>query len=122
VKEKRKVVVLGASTRPGRASGKAVARLVEQGMDVVAIGIRAGDIAGIKILTGRPVLQDVETLTLYISPKNQPEWYDYILAMKPKRILFNPGTENPDLKTLAENGGIQCDDVCTLVLLSLRQF
>jgi predicted CoA-binding protein len=74
------------------------------------------------IYTDKPIFSDIDTITLYIGAKNQPEWYDYILQTKPKRIVFNPNTENPELKTLAEKQGIETIEACTLVMLSIGNY
>ena len=114
----RKTVVLGASPNSKRYSFLAVQRLVESHKDVVAVGRREGEVSGIKILTDRPEIENVDTITLYIGSANQPPWYDYILSLKPQRIIFNPGTENRELEKLAETEGIECTVACTLVMLS----
>ena len=122
-KENKKTLVLGASPNPERYSFKATTQLHAHGYEVVPVGIREGEIAGIPIRTDRPVPEDVHTVSMYIGPKRQPEYYDYILhQIKPKRILFNPGTENPELEALAQAEGIETERACNLVLLSLGAF
>ncbi|GAA4023884.1 CoA-binding protein [Hymenobacter glaciei] len=118
----KKTLVLGASDNPARYSFRAAHMLKNHGHDVVPVGIRKGEVAGMAIHTDRPQADDVDTVTLYIGPQNQPEWYDYILGLKPKRILFNPGTENPELERLAQQRGIRTEEACTLVLLSIGQY
>ncbi len=119
----KKTLVLGASPNPERYSFKAVTALKEHGYEVVPVGIRQGEIAGIPIQTDLPEPQDVHTVSLYIGPKRQPQYYDYILnKIHPKRILFNPGTENPELEALAKEKGIETERACNLVLLSLHTF
>jgi predicted CoA-binding protein len=66
--------------------------------------------------------KDVDTITLYVGPQHQSEYFDYIVKTKPKRIIFNPGTENQELEELAEKNGIETMDACTLVLLSTGQY
>ncbi|HTL80112.1 MAG TPA: CoA-binding protein [Bacteroidia bacterium] len=117
-----KTVVLGASDNPERTSFTAVKRLLAHGDEVIAVGIREAEIHGVKIQTGKPEIKDVDTLTLYIGPRNQPEWYDYILKMKPKRIIFNPGTENPEFEEMCRKNGIEVVVACTLVMLSVGNF
>jgi len=117
-----RVVVLGASPNPSRISFEATRRLAQQGYDVFPIGVKEGTIEGIPIRTDQPRITDVHTLSLYIGPQNQPPLYDYILALHPQRIIFNPGTENTELKLLAEDAGIETEYACNLVLLATDQF
>ncbi|MBD2769043.1 CoA-binding protein [Hymenobacter sp. BT664] len=118
----KKTLVLGASDNPARYSYRAVHQLKNHGHEVVPVGIRQGQVAGLPIHTDRPQEPDLDTVTLYVGPQNQPAWYDYILGLKPKRILFNPGTENPELERLAQQHGIETEEACTLVLLSIGQY
>ncbi len=119
----KKTLVLGASPNPERYSFKAVTKLKEHGYEVVPVGIREGEIAGIPIRTDLPEPDDIHTVSMYIGPKRQPQYYDYILnKIRPKRILFNPGTENPELEELAREKGIETERACNLVLLSLNAF
>jgi uncharacterized protein len=115
----KKTVVIGASPNRSRYAYKAVGLLTEYGHPVVAIGRRSGMIDGVEIKTGMPVVTDVDTVTLYLAPGNQPAVYDYILkVIKPKRIIFNPGTENDELAKLAEGKGIEVVEHCTLIMLN----
>ena len=118
----KKTLVLGASENPARYSYLAINRLKNNKHPVVAIGKRSGHVAGIPIETGKEPFDDIDTITLYVSAKNQPEWYDYILQTKPKRLIFNPNTENDELKALAEANNIQTEYACTLVLLASGQY
>lgn len=118
----KKTLVLGASDNPARYAYKAVHSLKRHGHDVVPVGLRKGQIAGIDIHTDRPTDAEIDTVTLYVGPQNQPTWYDYILDLKPKRIIFNPGTENPELERMAQERGIETEEACTLVLLSIGQY
>ena len=118
----KKTLVLGASDNPARYSFRAMHMLKNHGHEVVPVGIRKGEVAGITIHTDRPQEKDIDTVTLYIGPQNQPGWYDYILGLQPRRILFNPGTENPELEELAHQRGIRTEEACTLVLLSIGQY
>jgi len=86
------------------------------------VGIRHGSVAGLPILEGMPEVSDVDTVTLYINPMRQPPYYNYLLALKPKRIIFNPGTENPELRALAQAQGIETVEGCTLVMLSIGNY
>ncbi len=115
-------VVIGASENPQRYSFLAVNRLRANGHPVVAIGKRAGRIGDTAITKEHPAITGVDTVTLYLNPTLQPEYYDYILRLKPKRIIFNPGTENTELIGLARQNGIEPKEACTLVMLSTGQF
>lgn len=118
----KKTIVLGASQNPARYSNMAVTRLNSHNHTVVAIGRREGKIGNTQIVTGQPKEDDVDTVTLYLNPQNQKPYYDYILSLRPKRIIFNPGAENDELEKLAQQNGIQTMEACTLVLLSIGQF
>ncbi len=112
-------LVLGATTNPSRYAHLATRRLLAQGHTVVLLGIREGDIEGIPIQVGQPDLaQKIDTVTLYVGPQHQAVYYDFLLGLQPRRIIFNPGTENADLMRLAEEKGIATEMACTLVLLS----
>ena len=118
----KKTIVLGASTNPERYAYKATAKLKAADHEVIPVGIKKGDIEGIVIENGTPEIKNVDTITLYLGPNRQEQYYDYILSLKPKRIIFNPGTENPVLMKLAEDNGIEVEVACTLVLLSLGSY
>lgn len=115
-------LVLGATTNPVRTAYKAIHRLVRSGHPVTAVGIREGEVAGVQIQLGTPILEDVHTVTLYLNPGRQAPLYDYILGLKPKRIIFNPGTENPELVHLAQAAGIETELACTLVMLATDSY
>ncbi len=118
----KKTLVLGASTNPARYSNIAINRLVGSNQPVVAVGRREGNVAGIDIQTGQPDVEDIDTVTLYLNPTNQKEYYDYILSLKPKRVIFNPGTENDELEAKLAAANIYPQEACTLVLLSTGQY
>ncbi|MGK0364420.1 MAG: putative CoA-binding protein [Saprospiraceae bacterium] len=118
----KKTLVLGASPNPSRYSNIAVNRLISYGHEVVPVGVREGEIAEIEIIKGRPEVEGIDTVTLYLNPKRQVEYYDYILGLNPKRIIFNPGTENPELSRLAREQGIETEVACTLVQLSIGDY
>ncbi len=120
--ENKKTMVIGASPNPERFSYKAVKLLLKYGHQVEAIGVKNGTIETLEIQKGLPNIDDIHTVSLYIGPFRQPEYYQYILDMNPKRILFNPGTENPELKSLAINAGIKVVEDCTLVMLNGGRF
>ncbi len=117
-----KTVVIGASPNASRYSNRAVNNLLDKNHEVIPLGIREGEIAGLKIITDRPDLQDVHTVTMYVGAKIQPEWYDYIIELNPKRVIFNPGTENSEFENMLSDKGIEVLENCTLVLLSLGHF
>jgi len=118
----KKTVVLGASANPERYSYLAVQNLTKQNHSVIAIGNKAGLINGVAIITDHPAEKDVDTVTLYLNPTAQKEYYDYIFSLHPKRIIFNPGTENDELENLAKAKGIQAIEACTLVMLRTGQY
>ena len=114
----KKTLVLGASPNPERYSNKATLRLLEAGYEVFPVGIQAGRIGELDIAIEMPFYEDIDTITLYVGPANQAVYESYIFSLKPKRIIFNPGTENPHLMMAAEEKGIQVVAGCTLVMLS----
>jgi predicted CoA-binding protein len=118
----KKTLILGASTNPTRYSNLAAHRLVEHGHTIVNVGLKLGEVAGVPIELPEIIHQDLDTITLYLGPNNQAPYYDYILKSKPKRIIFNPGTENAELERMAENIGIETTEACTLVLLSTGKY
>jgi len=120
----KKTVIVGASPNQSRYAFLAANMLREYDHNIVPIGIKQGEVAGEEILDIRkkPAIKDVDTITLYIGPRHQPEWYEYLLSLKPKRIIFNPGTENDEFEKLAESRGIEAMQACTLVLLRSHQF
>jgi predicted CoA-binding protein len=120
--EKKKTLVLGASDNPSRYSFLALHRLRSHGHPVVAIGKKTGIVGDVQIEKEKKEWKDVDTITLYLNPTHQKQYYDYIVSLKPKRIIFNPGAENDELSELAINNGIQPMEACTLVLLSTNQY
>ena len=118
----KKTVVLGASDSPMRYSFLAVRRLKSYDHPIIAIGKKKGSVDDIQIITEHPVMDDVDTVTLYLNPMHQKQYYDYILSLHPKRIIFNPGAENDELAALAKQNGIQPVNACTLVMLSTGQY
>lgn len=118
----KKTVLLGASDNPSRYSYLALNQLRAKNHPVEAIGRKRTTVADITIDTEKKPVEGVDTVTLYLNPDHQREYYDYILSLKPKRIIFNPGTENKELAALAGQNGIQTIEACTLVLLSTGQY
>ena len=119
---KKKTLVIGASQNPARYSYLAVQKLTAYQHPVVAIGLRKGSIGGTEIETEKKPFEEVDTVTLYLNPDRQKEYYDYILSLEPKRIIFNPGTENDELADLAATKNIKSMEACTLVMLSTGQY
>jgi predicted CoA-binding protein len=118
----KKTVVIGASENPERYAFKAMTSLKKHGHEVIGLGLKEGEVAGSMILTGKPELSGIDTVTLYIGPAKHPEWMDYLIGLKPKRIIFNPGTENDEFASKASKQGIECIEACTLVMLSIGNF
>lgn len=120
--EKKKTLVLGASDNPSRYSYLALHRLKSHGHPVVAIGKKTGMVADIPVEKEKKTFENVDTVTLYLNPAHQKQYYDYIVSLKPKRIIFNPGAENDELSDLAIKNGIEPMEACTLVLLATGQY
>ncbi|WP_353085194.1 CoA-binding protein [Flavobacterium sp.] len=118
----KKTLVLGASTKPERYAFKAITMLVEKGHSVLAIGQNQGEVAGISIRTKNIPLKNIDTVSLYLNPLRQREYYNYIIETKPKRVVFNPGTENPEFYQLLKSNNIKVEEACTLVLLATNQY
>jgi uncharacterized protein len=118
----KKTLVLGASENVERYSNKAVRKLVAYGHPVIAIGKKAGNIDKVKFEVELLAHEKVDTITIYLGEKNQKTLYDYIISLKPKRIIFNPGAENIELEVLAKEKGIETLEACTLVMLSTNQY
>jgi predicted CoA-binding protein len=120
--EKKKTVVLGASGNPSRYSNLAIQRLRQHGHPVIAIGRKAAMVGDVPVTTDKKASGDVDTVTLYLNQDHQKEYYDYILSLNPKRIIFNPGAENEELAKMATEKNIKPMEACTLVLLSTGQY
>ncbi|NUN99484.1 MAG: CoA-binding protein [Saprospiraceae bacterium] len=118
----KKTVVLGATPNPSRYAYLAAKKLRAFGHEAIPVGIRKGEIEGVPIQNGQPDIKDVDTVTLYLNPEHQRDYYDYIFSLQPKRVIFNPGTENPELMRLASEKGIETEVACTLVLLSVGNY
>jgi uncharacterized protein len=115
-------LVMGASNNPARYSYLAIHRLREKGYPVKAIGRCKMRVADVDVEAQQVAWTDIDTVTLYLNPVHQEDYYDYLLSLKPRRIIFNPGAENPELEMLASEAGILCQEACTLVLLSTGQY
>lgn len=111
-------LVLGASLNESRFSNICIHTLTDDNIPTVAIGLKEGDVSGVHIQTGHPQFDSVHTVTLYLGPQNQKSYYDYIISLNPKRIIFNPGTWNPELVKLAKENNIEVVNNCTLMMIS----
>jgi hypothetical protein len=118
----QKTLVFGASLKPNRYSNYAIQRLVANNHNVVAFGLKAGEVDGVKIDTTLKPYKEIDTVTLYLNAKRQKEYYDYIISLKPNRVIFNPGTENPEFFQILKEHNINFEIACTLVLLSTNQY
>ena len=115
----KKTAIIGATPNPSRYAYTAARMLTDHGHLIVPIGIKQGSVMGEEILNLKemPALADIDTITLYIGPQHQPEWYDYLLSLRPRRIIFNPGTENSEFQQKVKAEGIEPIIACTLVML-----
>ncbi|WP_177766164.1 CoA-binding protein [Flavobacterium sp. I3-2] len=118
----KKTLVIGASENVQRYSNMAIRKLKQFEHEVKAFGLRKGEVDGVVIDTDLLSYENIDMVTLYLSPKNQEAYYDYILGLKPKRVIFNPGTENPEFYETLKNNGIDFEEACTLVLLNTKQY
>jgi uncharacterized protein len=118
----KKTLVLGASNKPDRYAYKAITMLAEKGHSVIAIGQNSGEVAGVTIRTKNIPLSGINTVSLYLNPIRQREYYNYIIENNPKRVIFNPGTENPEFFQLLDLNKIKTEIACTLVLLATNQY
>jgi predicted CoA-binding protein len=113
----KKTLIIGASSNPERYSYLAAERLLSHGHEIELIGKRPEEIFGKTIDTEKKDFEGIDTVTLYVSEKFQPEYYDYIVSLHPKRVIFNPGTENKEFEDLLKANNIDAEESCTLVLL-----
>ncbi|GHB56740.1 CoA-binding protein [Persicitalea jodogahamensis] len=118
----KKTLIIGATSNPSRYAFSAAHRLKRHGHEIVQIGLRPGEVAGEPIHTQKGIHDAIDTVTLYVGPRNQPEYYDYVVSLHPKRVIFNPGTENSEFENLLTQNGIEPIEACTLVMLSTGQY
>ncbi len=118
----KKTLVFGASLKESRYSYKAIEKLRSYHHEVVAYGLRTGSVADVAIDNIKKPYSAIDTITLYMNPERQREHYAYLMSLKPKRILFNPGTENPEFYELLKANDIFYEAACTLVLLATNQY
>ncbi len=119
---KKKTLVLGASLKKEKYSNFVIHKLVNQGYEVVAYGLKKGEVAGVTISTELVSYEDIDTVTLYVNSENQKMYYDYVVSLNPKRVIFNPGTENPEFYSILKEHHIFFEIACSLVLLSTNQY
>jgi len=119
---KKKILIIGASTDASRYSFIAAHKLCKAGYEIINLGAKPGVVAGTEFTHQFPTGQDIDTITLYINPRLQESYLEDMIKAKPRRIIFNPGTENPAIYPLLEKNQIICEEACTLVLLSLGKF
>ena len=116
-------LIIGASTNEERYSYKAFYKLRAADHSVYALGFREGMLEDTSIHTEhQDSWNDIDTITLYLGPARQESYYDYLLTLKPKRIIFNPGTENEGFEKRLGDAGIETEQSCTLVLLATNQY
>lgn len=120
----KKTVIVGATTNQERYAYIAASRLLQAGHEIVPLGIKKGQVFGHEVLdiTTSPAISDVDTVTMYVGPQHQQNLYEYIRNLHPKRVIFNPGTENPPFEKLLHSDGIEVVEGCTLVMLSTSQY
>jgi len=118
----KKTLVFGASPKPTRYGNMVIHRLVENDIETEAFGVRSGTVSGVEIKNTLEDFHDIDTITLYVNPKRQEEYYQSIIELKPRRVIFNPGTENPEFQGVLQENNIEVEVACTLVLLSTGQF
>jgi predicted CoA-binding protein len=118
----KKTLVLGASLKADRYSNIAIYRLRKFNIETVAIGLRSGMVNDVKIHTDLVPFTDIHTVTLYLNPQRQEPYYDYIISLNPDRVIFNPGTENPEFYKMLKSQNIEMEVACTLVLLGTNQY
>jgi len=120
----KSTLVIGASLNPSRYSNLAINRLVDSGHEVHAFGLKPGEVAGVPIITDQEAVQipDLDTITLYVGPSRQGNLYDWVVSLAPKRVIFNPGTENPEFYEHLKKHEIEPVMACTLVMLSTTQY
>ena len=118
----KETLIIGASTKRMRYSNMAIQRLLEHGHTVIGIGKSGGNVLGVEVKGEKAPHEDIDTVSLYINSSIQPEYYDYVVALNPTRVIFNPGTENPEFYEILKENNIKVEIACTLVLLRTNQY
>ena len=119
---KTHTLVVGASENPQRYSNMAIRRLRANNLPVHAIGLKAGHVEDVEIQTGQPAFTDIDTVTLYVGPQHQAEVEDYVRSLRPRRVIFNPGTESASFQDDLRKDGVEVLEACTLVMLGTGQY
>lgn len=118
----KKTLIIGASDNPARYSYKAAEKLLAHGHEIELLGLKAVEVFGKTVDTEKKSFEGLDTVTLYVGPQNQPAYYDYIVSLKPQRVIFNPGTENAEFERILRENGIEFEEACTLVMLGTGQY
>lgn len=118
----KKTLILGASTNTARYSYLVANKLVRKGYPIVNVGRKSGQVAGAEIEKADVIHTDIDTITVYVGPKNQSPYYDYVIQTNPKRVIFNPGAENAEFAAALKEKGIEVVEACTLVMLNTGQY
>lgn len=120
----KKTVIIGATTNKERYAYTAASRLLDAGHEIAPLGIKKGEVFGRQILdiTKKPAVSDVDTVTMYVGPQHQGNLQEYIQNLQPRRVIFNPGTENPGFEKALQDRGVEVVEGCTLVMLATNQF
>ena len=119
---RKTTLVIGASINSSRYSFLAISRLREHGHPVYALGLKTGRVGDVDIFTEQKVFSDIHTVTLYVGPSHQEKIRDYVISLKPHRVIFNPGTEDELFQSMLKNAGIPFEEACTLVMLGTGQY
>lgn len=119
---KKKTLVLGASMNPDRFSYMAIRKLKYGNIPVVAVGLREGEVSGVRIEKPFPKFEGIHTVSIYIGPRNLTAYHDYILSLKPKRVIFNPGTESQAFAEILSEAGVEVVYGCTLVMVANSRY
>ena len=122
MREDKKTMVLGVSPDPGKRAHQVCKKLLEKGHTIIPLGIRPGKVNDISILTEKTQPEEVHTIVIYLRASRQKDWISFILASNPKRIIFNPGAENPELDKIAKEKEIEVLNECTLLMLSSNRY
>ena len=115
-------LIIGASNNPERYSYKAAHKLLAHGHSIIPFGVKRGSVADLEILNEWDETWECDTVTMYVNPRIQKDYYDQIISLKPRRVIFNPGTENEYFSQLLSDNGIETENACTLVLLSINEY
>lgn len=118
----KRTLIIGASEKPERYSNKAIRKLRAHGHEVIALAPRPGRVEDVIFETEKKEFPDIDTVSLYVGPRNQSGFIDYIIGLNPRRVIFNPGTENSEFEVKLQKAGILPEEACTLVLLGTGQY